>query len=697
MSAQASEAPRLSAALWYASLGWSVVPVHKVVVATDGSTVCSCPAGASCGSKGKHPAVAWARYQRAAATPDQIRVWFEGPYASYGVGIVTGAVSGFVVVDVDEGPGKPGGETLNDLQFLNGDLPFTVMARTGGGGRHIFLLHPRDIWVTTGRNVLGPGVDVRGDGGFIVAAPSMHESGRIYLWDETAHPRVTPIAPAPPWLLEMAEALPPEAGATGAGGRALPTGTGEIVRDAWGKVIDGRERFMVGIVCGVIASMTREAGALPAPEAVVAEAWPTYERAARPRGASLDADGRGIALLRQRVGHFLRRAEQGKWKIRPPGEAPPFDPETGEVIAGPHALPPKVVVKEPPAILTIVELLALPPPQWLIAGLIPEMALVVPYGPPKSGKSFLMMSAGLHIADGRDWFGHPVQQGAVVYVMGEGIGGMSMRVRAMLARYAMAPEVPFFIVRRAVNFREPAEVNALEAAIRARIGELPLRLLVIDTLARAMPGADENSAQETGAVIAAADYLKEELRCTVALVHHEGKDSARGARGTSALRGAWDAAYQIVSRGRRMTLTVIDQKEAEAGQVLRFNMEEVAVGIGRTSLVPMLVADGTGATEECDNHEERLTPQNAIALQALRDAIVANVANGGAEMPWMSNMPDKPPPGIQIKAWKDRFRELKPALSDKAADKAFERATDKLVAMKLIGTRKPWVWLVDKR
>ena len=135
------------------------------------------------------------------------------------------------------------------------------------------------------------------------------------------------IAPAPPWLLEMAEALPPETGAGGAGGRALPTGTGEIVRDAWGKVIDGRERFMVGIVCGVIAAMAREAGALPAPEAVVAEAWPTYERAARPRGASLDADGRGIALLRQRVGHFLRRARDGKWdldKSRETREAPPL-------------------------------------------------------------------------------------------------------------------------------------------------------------------------------------------------------------------------------------------------------------------------------------------------------------------------------------------------------------------------------------
>jgi hypothetical protein len=429
---------------------------------------------------------------------------------------------------------------------------------------------------------------------------------------------------------------------------------------------------------------------LPTVEAVVAEAWPTYERAVRARGASLEADGRGIALLRQRVGHFLGRVERGQWK---PGtskrEAPPFDPETGEIIAGPHALPPKAVVKETPAILTIVELLALPPPQWLVAGLIPEMSLVVPYGPPKSGKSFLMMSAGLHIADGRDWFGHPVQQGAVVYVMGEGIGGMSMRVRAMLARYDMAPEVPFFIVRRAVNFREPAEVKALEAAIRARISELPLRLLVIDTLARAMPGADENSAQETGAVIAAADYLKEELRCTVALVHHEGKDSARGARGTSALRGAWDAAYQIVSSGRRMTLTVIDQKEAEAGQVLRFNMEEVAVGIGRTSLVPVL--DETPETDRDMSLSRRdIGGQTGIALQVLRDVLAGPEA---AIVPWFSGMPDGDITGLHIETWRRKFYEKMPSVSQDSRKKAFQRAVEKLTKDRFIGVRDPWVWL----
>jgi hypothetical protein len=541
--------------LWYASLGWSVVPVHKVVVATDGSTVCSCPAGASCGSKGKHPAVAWARYQRVAATPDQIRVWFEGPYASYGVGIVTGAVSGFVVVDVDEGPGKPGGETLNDLQFLNGDLPFTVMARTGGGGRHIFLLHPRDIWVTTGRNVLGPGVDVRGDGGFIVAAPSMHESGRIYLWDETAHPRVTPIAPAPPWLLEMAEALPPETGAGGAGGRALPTGTGEIVRDAWGKVIDGRERFMVGIVCGVIASMAREAGALPAPEAVVAEAWPTYERAARPRGASLDADGRGIALLRQRVGHFLRRARDGKWdldKSRETREAPPFvDPGNEDASSFP-ATP-----------IDDLDLDTIPPRQWvfgreLVRGFVSVLASIG-----GTGKTAYTMAEGVSVAIGRSLFhtgfGPPpihlkVHQSGPVwfYNLEDPADELRRRVKATLqhhkvSRSEVAGKVfldsgrdrPLCIAKRMADGR-----IALAPLIDPLVEELIRRgivLLVIDPFVQSHD-AEENRNEEMNLVMAAWGQVANRANCAVWLIHHFRKGGQGGdvdaIRGAGAIQGA---------------------------------------------------------------------------------------------------------------------------------------------------------------
>jgi hypothetical protein len=375
----------------------------------------------------------------------------------------------------------------------------------------------------------------------------------------------------------------------------------------------------------------------------------------------------------------------------------PFDPPQGPVDeadaegrATDGDLPFKKRVRPPPAILTIAELLALPPPQWLVAGLIPEQALVVPYGPPKSGKSFLMMSAALHIAAGRDWFGHAVQQGAVVYVMGEGIGGMGTRIRAMLTRYDMAPDVPFFIVRRAVNFRDPAEVNALEEVIRARIGDMPLRLLVIDTLARAMPGADENSAQETGAVIAAADYLKEELHCTVALVHHEGKDGSRGARGTSALRGAWDAAYQIVSSGRRMTLTVIDQKEGEAGQVLRFNMEEVAVGIGRTSLVPVL-DDNPDPDMAGQKPVREITGHAGLVLRALQDVMAGPES---AVLPPFDGLPQGDVRGVPVEVLRRKVYERMPTVSQEARQKAFVRSVQNLMRMRAIGVRDPWVWLV---
>ena len=407
------------------------------------------PPGRPCASKGKHPAVAWARYQTEAADEGQLRVWFGpgGAFASHGVGVITGAVSNIFVLDADEGPGKQGADTLLNLQTLNGDLSFTVQARRGGGGRHHDLSPPArrvgDNRTQRARSRPRCARRRRLHRRLAVAARirRLLPVGRSRPPAHHADRRGTSVGRG-----NGVQGEPPDSTGTAAPRGAPDGGTGEIIRDAWGKVTDGRERHMVGIVCAVIAELARENGALPTVETVIAEAWPSYERTTRPRGVSLEADGRGIGLMRQRAGHMLRRAASGKWKIRPGesgGQALPFDPETGEILGRP-----------PPAILTIAELLALPPPQWLVAGLIPEQSLVVPYGPPKSGKSFLMMSVGLHIADGRPWFGHAVQQGAVVYVMGEGIGGMSLRVRAMLKRYDMAPDIPFFVVRRAVNFRE---------------------------------------------------------------------------------------------------------------------------------------------------------------------------------------------------------------------------------------------------
>lgn len=97
-----------------------------------------------------------------------------------GVAIATGSPSNIVVIDVDSRHG--GDESLAELEAKHGALPDTVRSVTGGGGEHIYLLHPGgDIRNSAG--ALGAGLDVRARGGYVVAPPSLHESGRAYAWD----------------------------------------------------------------------------------------------------------------------------------------------------------------------------------------------------------------------------------------------------------------------------------------------------------------------------------------------------------------------------------------------------------------------------------------------------------------------------------------------------------------------------------
>jgi putative DNA primase/helicase len=166
----------LSAALYYASLGWRVIPLWGI---RNGRCECG---KTDCPSAGKHPRLpAWP--EKGTTDPDVIRSWWKHwPYAN--VGIVTGEGSGLVVLDID--PKSCGFETLADLEEEHGALPDTLRVQTGGGGRHYYFIHP-GVHVGTTRGEIGgrrtPGVDLRADGGLVVAPPSLHASGRYYLWE----------------------------------------------------------------------------------------------------------------------------------------------------------------------------------------------------------------------------------------------------------------------------------------------------------------------------------------------------------------------------------------------------------------------------------------------------------------------------------------------------------------------------------
>jgi len=166
-------------ALRYAACGLRVVPIKP---------------------GGKHPNItAW---QKAATSdPEIIGSWWTQLYREHGIGIAMG--NGLFALDVDVANGKPGAQTLADLEAQYGPLPATVEARTGSGGRH--LIYASDAVIRNNAATrLGAGLDIRGDGGQIVVAPTIHPtSGLPYQWMPGRAPWETHPAPAPDWLVAL--------------------------------------------------------------------------------------------------------------------------------------------------------------------------------------------------------------------------------------------------------------------------------------------------------------------------------------------------------------------------------------------------------------------------------------------------------------------------------------------------------------
>jgi hypothetical protein len=171
-----TERSSLHAALDYLARGWVPLPVVP---------------------RDKRPLVPWRPFQDRAPEAAEVRDWF-ARWPEANVALVTGARAGLVVLDVD--PGHGGAESLAELEARHGALEPTVEAHTGGGGRHLYFAHPGGE--VRNRTGLAPGLDLRGDGGLVVAPPSLHPSGRRYAWRAGRAPGEVPLAPLPQWLEE---------------------------------------------------------------------------------------------------------------------------------------------------------------------------------------------------------------------------------------------------------------------------------------------------------------------------------------------------------------------------------------------------------------------------------------------------------------------------------------------------------------
>lgn len=225
------------------------------------------------------------------------------------------------------------------------------------------------------------------------------------------------------------------------------------------------------------------------------------------------------------------------------------------------------------------------PPRELIEGMLIEGGMTVIYGDSNTGKSFLTLDMAAHITIGRDWFGRKVKQGAVVYLAAESPRSIIDRSRALADKLGTQLD-QLFITNCPIDLYDPngdslAVVNTVEA-IEKQHG-VKVCMVVADTLARIMGAGDENATKDMGVVVKNVDVIRAATRTQFVLIHHTGKDTARGARGSSALRAATDTEIEVSDPGNQAPkqFKVTKQRDLEGkGEVYGFILNSVNLGLG---------------------------------------------------------------------------------------------------------------------
>lgn len=321
--------------------------------------------------------------------------------------------------------------------------------------------------------------------------------------------------------------------------------------------------------------------------------------------------------------------------------------------------------------------------KYLVKDWLSEGALSVLYGPSNAGKTFVALSLSGHVAAGTAWFGCRVEQRNVLYLALEGGVGFTNRVAAV------KQQLPMLCATRGLTllnapldlYQSQGVPDLVEAISPKRFG-----LIVIDTLARAIAGADENTAKDMGQFVGNLDRLRETTGAHVMVVHHSGKAEEAGARGSSALRAAVDTELSLSSEHE---LKATKQRDMVAAAPIYLDLETVTLGVDAEGdeVTSAVIAKADPPKSE----RMPLTGKAEVAMQALLDALRDHgETRTGSAYPTNRKV-------VHV----DRYREacdahgLTSGVSESAARQAFKRANDKLTESNEIRQYGDYVWKVQ--
>ncbi|MDE2020737.1 MAG: bifunctional DNA primase/polymerase [Patescibacteria group bacterium] len=478
-------------------------------------------------------------YFNATRDEDMIRRWWTiTPEANIGW---APALSGHWVLDIDIKNATRGYETLEVLTHQHGPLPSTTAITTPTGGKH-YWFHGTCRSTT---RFLGPGIDTKGSGGYVLLPPSHTEEGVYRLANDSS----ALIADAPPWLMALLSKPPPEKKPAATAAPDLPANIERAEARLRKFVSEGRtaiEGQGGDDLTYKIAAEILDLGLMPETAAdLMLRLWNPWCE------PPWDADE-----LAQKVENATkyRQNELGAKAEFPASEV------FKSAISFSDTIQKQSRFKPIPASDFAQKF---QPPEWLLQDILPKNGTIQLTGPPKSFKTFLALDIALGISVGQETFGQVPAAAPTVYIAGENAPSIALKhVPAWRLARGIEGKIPFWIVRTMPRAAVLEEIQ--EAAEEIRKTGIQPALIAIDTATRALRGLDENSAKDMGLFSAACEYLQRETHATILVIRHTGKDTARGGRGSNVLEGDFDTIISVARYEKSLFVkaTITEQRNA---------------------------------------------------------------------------------------------------------------------------------------
>lgn len=641
-----------------------------------------------------------------------IEIWFGERHPAAVIGIPTGEKLGAWVLDLDRHGDLDGHTWLAEMEAKHGPLPDTARATTANGGTHVFFKHVEGV---RNRAAIAPGVDTRGDGGYIISPGSVMADGRRYQWVGYDGDGLPEFADAPAWLIDMVITKAPPTVEHAQQKREYTyqpenSGAARYASKAFEMELDALSSHSVGgrgqklfasacsigelVATGHISRSDAEAGLWDAARACGVAQKDGQAKTADRIKRGLDktansprqipdspANDNSFSVDQRQISSMISNtlAKRQVAEDAAPEEVAPVTPT-------------QPAKKERFELTWFDEIEEGKPKETILKGWLGEGEFTTISGLPGTGKSVVTTDLACHIAAGMDWHGIKVKQGLVVYVAAERKKLTERRMMAFRKHYD-AHNVPLLVVGGRLDFtRDLKDANDLIAAIRGAetVTGMKCVWVIIDTLTRVFGGGDQNASKDMSRFVQSCDHVLTETKAHVTAIHHSAWSGERG-KGAIDLDGAVDASFMVKKEGNKHKLVCDGTNDGEDGDVLAFTMQSVTIGYdeeGEPTTAPVVAkADEVKMKPSSEVQKGK----NARALELL----VELSARDGVD-------PESPgyPEGamvVSIEAWREAvYADASKAMAPEAKRQRFNRGKKDLVAEGLIGENTMWVWVVPK-